>query len=58
VVEEVVMSIQSLVNPTLFLESVESTKVVMPMQYLVDPTLLFGSDVSTDYVFNISISVL
>jgi hypothetical protein len=49
---------QSLVDPTLLLESVESTKVVMPMQYLVDPTLLMGSDVSTDYVFSISSSVL
>jgi hypothetical protein len=45
-------------DPTLLLESVESTKVVMPMQYLADPTLLMGSDVSTDYVFSISSSVL
>ena len=57
-VEEVVMSMQSLVDPTLLLESVESTKVVTPMQYLVDPTLLMGSDLSTNNVFSIFISVL
>jgi hypothetical protein len=33
-------------------------KVVMPIQSSDDPTLLLGSDVSTDYVFNISSSVL
>jgi hypothetical protein len=57
-VEEVVMPMQSSVDPTLLLESVESTKVVTSMQYLVDPTLLMGSDMSTDYVFSISSSVL
>jgi hypothetical protein len=49
---------QSSVDPTLLLESVESSKVVTPMQYFVDPTLLTGSDVSTDYVFSISSLVL
>jgi hypothetical protein len=58
VIEEVVMSMQSSVDPTLLLESVESTKVVTPMKYSVYPTLLLGSDVSTDYVFIISSSVL
>jgi hypothetical protein len=58
VVEKVVVPMQSLTDPTLLLESVESTKVVMPMQSSVDPTLLLGSDVSTDYVFSISNSVL
>jgi hypothetical protein len=45
-VEEVVMSMQSLVDPTLLLESDESTKVVSSMQSLIDPTPLSGSDVS------------
>jgi hypothetical protein len=58
VVEEVVVSMQSSVDPTLLLESVESTKVVMSMQYLVDSTLMMGSDVSIDYVFSISNSIL
>jgi hypothetical protein len=47
-----------LVDPSLLLESVESSKVVMLMQYLADPTLLMESDVSTNYVFIISSSVL
>jgi hypothetical protein len=58
VVDKVVTSMQSSVDPTLLLESVESTKVVTPMHSLVDPTLLLGSDVSTEYVFSISNSVL
>ena len=52
------MSMKSSADPTLLLESVESTKVVTPMQYPTNPTLLLGSDVSTDYVFSISISIL
>jgi hypothetical protein len=52
------MPMQSSIDPTLLLESVESTKVVMSLQYSVDPTLLLESDVSTDYVFSISSSVL
>jgi hypothetical protein len=58
VVEKVVTSMQSLVDPTLLLESVESTKMVTSMQSLADPTLLLRSDVSTDYVYRIFISVL
>jgi hypothetical protein len=58
VVEKVVTPMQSLVDPTLLLESAESTKVVTPMQSSANPTLLLGSDVSTDYVFSISSSVL
>jgi len=58
VVENVVTPMQSLPDPTLLLESVESIKVVTPMQYLDDPTLLLGSDVSTNYVFIISYSLL
>jgi hypothetical protein len=57
-VEKVVMPMQYSVDPTLLLESVESTKVVMPLQSSVDPTLLLGSDVSTNYVFSISNSLL
>jgi hypothetical protein len=55
---KVVMPMHSLANPTLLLESVDSSKVVTPMQYLADTTLLMVSDVSTNYVFNISSSVL
>jgi hypothetical protein len=58
VVEKAVTPMQSLVDPTLLLESVNSTKVGMSMQYSIDPTLLLESDVSTDYVFIISISIL
>jgi hypothetical protein len=54
---QVVSLMQSSFDPTLILESDESTKVVSPMQYLVDPTLLLGSDVSFDCVFKISSSV-
>jgi hypothetical protein len=50
VVEEVVMPMQSSADPTLLLESVESTKVVMPMQSSVDPTLLLESVESTKVV--------
>jgi hypothetical protein len=57
-VEKVVTLMQSLVDRTLLLESVKSTKVVMSLQSLADPTLLLESDVSTDYVFSISSSVL
>jgi hypothetical protein len=56
-VEEVVVLMQSLANPTLLLESDESTKVVSPMQSLVDPTLLSRSDASFDCVFRISNSI-
>jgi hypothetical protein len=55
---KVLMPIQSLDDPTLLFDNVDSTKVVTSIQYLVDPTLLMVSDVSTNYVFNISSSVL
>jgi hypothetical protein len=49
-VEKLVMSMQSSVDPTLLLESVESTKVVMLMQSSVDPTPLLGDEVLLDHV--------
>jgi hypothetical protein len=55
-VEEVVASMQSSIDPTLILESDDSTKVVVSMQSSIDPTLLLGSD-DFDHVFIISISV-
>jgi hypothetical protein len=58
VFEKVVTSMHSLVDLTLLLESVDSTKVVTPMQSSTDPTLLSGNDVSNDYVFIISSSIL
>jgi hypothetical protein len=39
-VEEVVVSMQCLINPTLLLESDKYKEVIAPMQFLVDPTLL------------------
>jgi hypothetical protein len=39
-VEEVVMPMQSSVDPTLLLESDKSKGVVTPMQFSVDPALL------------------
>jgi hypothetical protein len=48
---------QVLVDPTLLLESDESTKLVTSMQSSFDPTLLMGTYVSIDHVFNIFISV-
>jgi hypothetical protein len=50
VVEKVVMLMQSSIDPSLLLESVESTKVVMPMNYSDDPTLLLESVESTKVV--------
>ena len=43
-IKEVLKMMQSLVDPTLILESNESTKVVKTMQYFVDPTLPFESE--------------
>jgi len=57
VVEEVVVSMQSLDDPTLLLDSDKSKEVVSPMQSLIDPILLLGSDVSFDHVLSISLSV-
>jgi hypothetical protein len=56
-VEKVVTPMQSLVDLTLHLESVDSIKVVRPMQCLSYSTLLLGSDVSTDCVFSTSNSI-
>jgi hypothetical protein len=53
-VEEVVMLMQSLVDPTLLLESDKSKEVTLPMQSSVNPTLLLWSDASFDHVLNIS----
>jgi hypothetical protein len=39
-VEEVVISMQSSIDPTLLLESDKSKEAVVPMQFLVDPALL------------------
>jgi hypothetical protein len=39
-VEEVVISMQYLIEPTLLLQSDKSKEVVVPMQFLVNPTLL------------------
>jgi hypothetical protein len=56
-VEKVVTSSQSSVDPTLFSESVKSTKVVMSLQSLVDPTLLLESVKSTKVVMLLQYSV-
>jgi hypothetical protein len=53
-VEEVVVSMQYSINPTLLLESDKSKEVVMPMQYLVDPTLLVLILYLLCHVLNIS----
>jgi hypothetical protein len=56
-VEEVVMSMQSSVDPTLLLESDKSKEVTLSMQSSVNPTLLLGGDASFDHVLSISSSV-
>jgi hypothetical protein len=53
-VEEVVVSMQSLADPTLLLESDKSKEVTLLMQSSVNPTLLLGGDVSFDHVLSIS----
>jgi hypothetical protein len=53
-VEEVVMSMQSSVDPTLLLESDKSKEVTLSMQSSVNPTLLLGGDASFDHVLSIS----
>jgi hypothetical protein len=57
-VEEVVMPMKSLADPTLLLKSEKFKEVTFPMQYLVNPTLLLGGDASFDHVLRISIPVL
>jgi len=67
VIEEVVVSTQSSVDPTLILGGDVSLdhvvfqyiqpmveEVIMLMQSSVDPNFLFGSEPSFDYVFRIS----
>jgi hypothetical protein len=49
-VEEVVVPMQSSIDPTFFLESDESTKVVLSMKSSVNPTLLLESNESTKVV--------
>jgi hypothetical protein len=56
-VEEVVVPMQSLVDPTLLLESDKSKKVTLSMQYSVNPTLLLGGDAYFEHVLTISIHV-
>jgi hypothetical protein len=53
-VEEVVVLMQSLVDPTLLLESRKSKEVTLLMQSLVNPTLILGGDASFDHVLRIS----
>jgi hypothetical protein len=53
-VEELVVSMKSLVDPTLLLESDKSKEVPLLMQYSVNPTLLLGGDVSFHHVLSIS----
>ena len=52
-VEEVVMPMQSLVDPTLLLESDKSKEVTLLMQSSVNPTLLLGGDASFNHVLSI-----
>ena len=49
-VHKVVMPMNSSADPTLLLESVESTKVVTPLQSSIDPTLLLKSVDSTKVI--------
>jgi hypothetical protein len=53
-VEEIVVSMQSSVDPSLLLESDKSKKVTLSMQSLVNPTLLLGGDESFDHFLRIS----
>jgi hypothetical protein len=55
--EELVVSMQSSVDPTLLLESEKSKEVTLLMKSSINPTLLLGGDVSFDHVLSISIHV-
>jgi hypothetical protein len=55
-VEEVVVSMQYLIDPTLLSKSDKSKEVVVPMQFLVDPTLLLLVLYLLCHVLNISIT--
>jgi hypothetical protein len=56
-VEEVVVLMQSSVDPTLLLESDKPKEVTSPMQCSVNPTLLLEGDASFDHVLSISSSI-
>jgi hypothetical protein len=56
VVQKVVTPMKYLIDPTLLLETDESTKVVTPMQPSVDPTLLLESLESTKVVTSMKCS--
>jgi hypothetical protein len=53
-IEELVMPMQSSVDPTLLSETNKSKEVTLPMQSSVNPTLLLGGDASFDHVLSIS----
>jgi hypothetical protein len=53
-IEEVVVLMRSLVDPTLLLESDKPKEVTLSMQSLVNPTLLLEGDASFDHVLIIS----
>jgi hypothetical protein len=56
-VEEVVMPMKYLSDPTLLLESENSMEVTLSMQYSFNPTLLLGDDADFDHVLSISSSI-
>jgi hypothetical protein len=53
-VEEVAMSMQSSIDPTLLLNSDKYKEVTLSMQFSTNPTLLFGVDAYFDHVLSIS----
>jgi hypothetical protein len=53
-VEEVVMSMQSSIDPTLLLKSDKSKEMTLSMQSSTNPTLLSGGDASFNHVLSIS----
>jgi hypothetical protein len=53
-VEEVFMSMKSLIDPALILESEKNKEVTFPMQSLINPTLILEGDASFDHVLSIS----
>jgi hypothetical protein len=52
-VEEVFVSMQSSIDPTLLLESDKSKEVTLLMQFSVNPTLILGGDASFDHFLSI-----
>jgi hypothetical protein len=57
-IEEVVMPMKYLTDPTILLESDKPKEVTLQMQSLVSPALLLEGDVSFNHVLSISIFVL